>query len=168
MTVRVRKNRTTGDTQEAYVRIQSPRLAKLISGEIAVEDLDDEELARGMPRDAGGHFRGRPPKMIPKDLHDRMVRELLKRGQQLFQSEFVDAIKVLGNIANDPRAPFGDRIRAANLIVERVAGKTPDKLEVAVENPWETIINRIVVDAPEDVQIPKEPAARKKATSDAE
>lgn len=151
----VGRSKTTGEAVE--IRVQSPRLAKLISGEMSVEDLDDEELARGYPKDKGGKFRGRPPSVIPKELHDRMVRELIKRGQAMFNQEFHDAIRTLAFIANDPRVNFADRYKAAVYLIERVAGKVPDKLELSAEDPWQTIINKIVVDAPEEVPIKKEP-----------
>lgn len=157
----VGKSKSTGESVE--IRIQSPRLAKLISGEMSVEDLDDDELARGYPKDKGGKFRGRPPSMIPKELHDRMVRELLRRGQAMFQQEFQDAIETLANIATSPTAKESDRIKAATYIIERVAGKIPEKLELHAADPWQTIIDRIVVDVPEDVPVRKEPRARSKA-----
>lgn len=163
------KSRTTGESVEVHVRVQSPRLAKLISGELKVEDLDDEELARGYPKDRGGKFRGRPPKMIPKELHDRMTRELLRRGQDMFRMEYQTAIEAMAKIAADPTEKSADRIKAAQYIIERVAGKVPDKVEIAAADPWQQIIDRIVVDGKgdgEELPVPKELPENPEETED--
>lgn len=141
------KDRKTGETVEVHVRIQSPRMAKLVSGEISVEDLDDEELARGMCRDKSGGFRGRPTKMVPRVIHERMQAELIKRGNLQFQEAFSGAIKAMADIAKDKKAKDADRIKAAQYVIERIAGKVPDKVEVHAADPWQTIIDEILIDS---------------------
>lgn len=134
------------------VRVQSPRLARLLAGELRIEDLDDEELARGMPRDKGGKFRGRPPLAIPRELHDRMVAELLKRGNALFREEFISAVKVFAEIAKDTEEDANVRLKAAQYVIERIAGKVPDKVEVRATDPWQQIIDDILVLDPEETK----------------
>lgn len=122
------------------------RTAALLSGELDVADLDEEELARGYCKDKNGRFSGRPPMVVPRELHDRMRRELLKRGDDLFAESFVEAVRTMANIALDTRAEDKDRIKAAQYVIERVAGKVPEKVELSAADPWQSIIDKIVVD----------------------
>lgn len=143
------------------VRVRG-RTAQLLAGELDVADLDEEELARGYCKDKNGKFSGRPPMVVPRELHDRCRKELLKRGDDLFASSYVEAIQTMANIALDPRAEHKDRIRAAQYVIERVAGKVPDKVVLSAADPWQQIIDEIIVDHPDEQPVRKEPAARKK------
>lgn len=124
------------------------RWEQLVDGELSVNDLDDEELAKGRCRDKDGGFGGRPPKMVPRELSDRMRSELLARGQSMFAEHFQTAIKVLAEIALDTSgdAKAADRRAAAQYLIERVAGKVPDKIEVRSQDPWQQIMDDILVD----------------------
>lgn len=122
------------------------RTAMLLAGDLKVEDLDDEELARGYCKDKNGKFTGRPPLVVPRELHARMRQELLKRGEQVFAESFVDAITALAEIAKNKKVKESDRIRAAQYVVERIAGKVPDKVELSAADPWQMIIDRIIVE----------------------
>lgn len=137
------------------------RTAALLAGELDVEDLDEEELARGYCKDKNGRFTGRPPKVVPRELHDRMRRELLKRGEEVFAQSFVDSIRALADIACSPSVKDADRIRAAQYVVERIAGKVPEKVELSAADPWQTIIDRIVVDDPREAPVVREPGKSK-------
>lgn len=132
------------------------RTAMLISGELDVADLDDEELARGRCKDKNGRFTGKPPLVVPRSLHDRMRKELLLRGDKLFAENYTEAVRVMANIAMDPRAENKDRIKAAQYVIERIAGKVPDKVELSAADPWQTIIDRIVVDDPREAPVRSE------------
>lgn len=137
------------------------KMAKLLAGEISVEEMDDEELARGQFKDSGGKFRGRPPRMVPKELHDKMVSELLKRGQFMFQESYLNAIRVMENIALNPMCEPKDRLKAAQYIIERLAGKVPDRVVLESADPWQQIIDDIIVDTP--VPKPKKASASKES-----
>lgn len=124
----------------------SGRTAKLISGELDVDELDDEELARGYCKDKRGNFGGRPPVVIPRVLFNRMQRELFKRFDEKLKSGLVDALDVILNIARDPDVDATNRRQAAQYVIDRVMGKTPEKVTVVQEDPWETIINGVMRD----------------------
>lgn len=140
----------------------SGRMAQFLAGEISVEDLDDDELARGQFRDANGGFSGRPNKMIPREVQQEMIRRLLSRGDELWRNGYNIAIKVHLEIAADPNNAPGDRLKAAQYLIERVAGKTPDRIHIAAEDPVETLFRQILAD-PEGLNeahpVPKEPSA---------
>jgi hypothetical protein len=128
--------------------------------------MDDEELARGQFKDHGGKFRGRPPRVVPKDIHDKMVRELLQRGQRMFQESYLNAISVMENIALDPRAEHKDRIKAAQYIIERLAGKVPERVVFESADPWQQIIDDIIVHDADVPKSPMKPKVKKAAPSD--
>ena len=129
----------TGLNIEALSRWQ-----QLLAGHLSVEDLDDEELSRGQCRDKDGRFRGLVPKMIPKALHDRMAKQLIQRAQEKFQLGLLGAIDALNEIAQGTAYEPADRIKAAGMVIDRVMGKTPDVINMTVEQkPWETIFEAI-------------------------
>lgn len=127
------------------VRVQG-RMAQFMKGELTVEDLDDEELARGQFRDEHGRFSGRPNKLIPREVQQEMIRRLLARGDELWRSGYNIAIKVHLEIAADPNNTPADRMKAAQYLIERVAGKTPDRIHIAAEDPVETLFRQILSD----------------------
>lgn len=115
-----------------------------------VAALDPEELARGQMRAEDGTFRGAPPRWVPAELHQACVRELMARGDQIWKGAYLDAIKVFTDIAKNEAIEPKDRIKAAQYVVERIAGKTPEKVELSVVDPWEQIIGGIVAEAEDE------------------
>jgi len=122
------------------------RYARFLAGDITVEDLDDEELARGRLRSSDGTFRGRPPTMLPTELVQAMKREWLGRAQEKLQTALLGSgIGTLVELAKE--SPDDSvRLRAAQAIIERTMGKVPDKIEVAAEDPVETLFRKILSD----------------------
>lgn len=130
---------------DMYVRLRG-RYAEFLSGKITVEDLDDEELAQGRLRSADGTFRGRPPTVIPAEMVQAMRREWLKRANNnLAEALLGKGIGTLVELASDS-PDDGVRLRAAMAIIERTMGKVPDKIEVAAEDPVETLFRKILND----------------------
>ncbi|WPH58042.1 hypothetical protein SEA_LUCKYLEO_94 [Gordonia phage LuckyLeo] len=119
------------------------RYQKLVHGIITVEDLDDEELARGQCRDANGRFSGNPPKNIPKDIHDALVKRLFERAREAFQAELLSSIQTLGELAKSDAVEPADRIKAASLIIDRVMGKNADVVVHKQDAPWELALKTI-------------------------
>lgn len=119
------------------------RWQKLLSGNISVQDLDDEELARGMCRDANGGFTGSPPRMVPKDMHDRMVRELFQRADQTLREGLLDAAESIVEIARGSAYEPADRIKAATWLWERLRGKVADVVVHTQDKPWEMVLSNI-------------------------
>lgn len=115
-----------------------------------VSSLTAEELARGQLMDKNGNFGGRPPSYVPRQFHDACVRELLGRGRILYKENYVKAIQAMTDIANSPTAKEGDRIKAAQFVIERLEGKVPERLEISAADPWQTIISGIVAEVEDD------------------
>lgn len=136
-------------SQRKNVAVQG-RMAQFMAGEITMADLDTEELLKGQLRADDGTFRGRPPKLIPREMHDEMVRELLARGDQLIRESFVDAIEAFKSIAKDRSLEPRDRLKAAQYLWERVAGKLADRVDLKVAmQPWELDVKGIIANIPE-------------------
>lgn len=115
-----------------------------------VAALTPEELVRGQLRAHDGTFKGRPPRWVPAEFYQACVRELLARGEKSWREAFLDSIKVFADIAKNEALEPKDRLKAAQYVIERVSGKVPDKVEVSVQDPWETLIGGIVAEAEDD------------------
>lgn len=131
---------------DTYIRVRG-RYARLLAGEIKIEELDDEELARGQLRNAAGNFSGRPPAMIPTELVQAMRREWLSRAENKLREALMSkGIGTLVELAGSDRIDPAVRLRAANALIERVMGKVPDKIQLAAEDPVEALFKQILAD----------------------
>lgn len=131
----------------------SGRMKQLIEGEITVDDLDDEELMSGNFRDASGNLTGNRSKLIPKSVHQEVMRRILQRGQERIRSDYFNALDVVSDIMSDDQNDPAVRLRAANMIIERTAGKTPEKVELSLEvKKYEQIATSIIREIPEDIE----------------
>jgi hypothetical protein len=119
-----------------------------------VEGLDAEELARGQLKDKDGYFRGRPPDFIPRQFLTACQREMIRRFNYKIQANFEAATDELIRLGTSDIMDPKDRVKVLQYLVERVVGKIPDKIEVAVADPWETIIGDILHEAPEGTKPP--------------
>lgn len=125
----------------------SERMQKVLDGEIKVEDLTDEEIFRGQIKSDKGDFRGRPSDMIPRKFYNAATQELMRRFQARVNETLEPALKVLEQIANNPKAPADARYKSAVYLIERAAGKVPEKTEMKLEvAKWEEDIEGILTD----------------------
>lgn len=118
------------------------RQAMFNAGVIGVEDLDDEELRYGRCRDHNGAIpkSSNKTEMLPRDLYDAMVAEHEKRTDEKLRQNLDDALETMVNIMMDDTVEPRDRFEAAKYLFERVKGKTPERVQVAVtKQPWEEV-----------------------------
>lgn len=137
-------------TEAGYVRV-NPRMAAILRGDLDVAELDDEELARGELRGKDGNFH-KGPQMVPREMYAKMMNELFKRANEQMKTSLVDAVKVLTAIATDPDADPKDAMKAAQWIVERVMGKTPESVIVKQDKPWQSLLINVTADNPQDYE----------------
>ena len=129
-----------------YQRI-SGRYALLFNGVIKIEDLDDEEVARGQLRAVDGSFRGRPPRLIPAELVQAMRREWLSRAEAKLREALMDkGLGVLVELAGNELVDPAVRLRASQTIIERTMGRVPERITIAAEDPVETLFRSILAD----------------------
>ena len=128
-------------TEGGYVKI-SERQRQLQTGDISLDDLDEEELVRGQLRDKDGKFRGKA-NFVSRKMHQRMTSELFKRANDEMKTNLVEAVKTLTAIMNNADMDPKDRMKAAQWIVERTMGKMPETVTVRQDAPWQSILTKV-------------------------
>jgi len=134
-------------SMSSRISIGNANLA-ILNGEADLSLWSDEELRRGQRRDRKGHWSGRPPKVIPKAIHDELVRRTYDEASKLLQDSLVDAVTLFGVLVRDEKADPAVRLKAASIIVERVMGRAPMTLHVDVQPKWQAAITHAVVSIP--------------------
>lgn len=123
--------------------VKSP-LQRFRDGEYPVSEWTDEEVFKGRPINLDGTFGGTFPNFTGRQ-NQQIKAELLKRGQREMDSMFKDVVKVLHQVAlhGDTDAA---RVKAADLLMQRVAGRVPERIEVKSSDPWQDILDDIMDD----------------------
>ena len=124
-----------------------------MDGTLSVEDLDDEEVQRMQLRASDGSFKGGRPQSLPRELVTAIQREQQKRFQQFINEAVPAAQRAVLELVNSKKLMPGDatRLKAAEMVLERFAGKTPDRIEVKAEvTQFEGIAADILVDVEEE------------------
>jgi hypothetical protein len=89
---------------------------------------------------------GRPTaQVVPKAIHDELVKRKMSRAHDLLRDNLYSAVAVLVDIAKDEEAQDSDRIKAAQLIIERVMGKTPERVQLSVAPPWAVALETLIL-----------------------
>lgn len=125
----------TDGTERALVRM-GPANTRIITGQDDLSEWDDEELRRGQRRDKNGRFQGKDPVVVPKALHDELVRRTLIQANDIMRDNLGEAVCMLVALAKSPGVEAKDRLRAISMIMDRVMGKSPDKVEISGQSPW--------------------------------
>lgn len=134
------------------VRMHRSLAELMVHGDLS--DWDEEELRRGQRRDKNGGFHGRPPAVVPKILHDELTRRTLSEAKEVMRKNLVAAAESLKDIAIDEDMPPGDRVKAIDLIMNRVMGKSPEKVEISAEkNPYEELLEDVERDIDPDEEV---------------
>lgn len=137
-------------------QIEVTRLDMLISGELSIQDLDDEEIQRMQLRNAAGDFRGRAPLYIPREMAMAFRQEFFVRFQRDMATTVPDAMRAISEMVNSRHLMPGDstRLRAAELVLERVFGKVTQNVDqhVTVEKgkSFEDFVGEAIIDVEED------------------
>lgn len=140
-----RDNRLAGIKPNTYPKNMTRQQA-FNAGYIPVTDLDDEELRVGRCRAANGKIPrvGSRTEVLSKQLYDNMIQEHFKRSNEKLRSQLDVALATMVDIMQDDTCEPKDRMEAAKYLYERVAGKTPERVQVAVtRQPWEEVLGGI-------------------------
>jgi len=119
----------------------------LLRGELDVSAWTDEELIRGQRRDKNGRWTGRPPAVVPAVVHQELTRRRMSQAFDLLRDNVVRATEVLVEIATDAEADTAVRVKAASIILDRVMGKAPERVELSVEPAWAAALRGALVSA---------------------
>lgn len=119
------------------------RWALLLSGQLTMKDLDDEEINRMQPRGKGGEFSGRH-RAIPSHLIKAFEAEQHARWKRDLTDLVPDALVALAEILTDPKDP--QRANMLKWTLERTMGKTPDIVRLEAGNEFERVGEAVVID----------------------
>lgn len=113
------------------VAVSTTRLDLLISGELSVEDLDDDEIRRMQLKASDGSFRGRPPLWIPHTMALAFKQEFFRRFSRDMQERVPEAMRALDEMLSSRHLAPGDatRLRAVELVLERTFGKVTQNVD---------------------------------------
>lgn len=119
-------------------------LQRFRDGEYPVSDWTDDEVFKGRPINLDGTFGGTFPNFTGRQ-NQQIKAELLKRGQREIDSMYKDVVKVLHHVAlhGDTDAA---RVKAADLLMQRTAGKVTERIEVHQADPWQDMLDEIMDD----------------------
>lgn len=124
--------------------------AMLLSGTLTVKDMDDEELKRCKFRSKDGSFVG-APRMIPSHIAAAITNERIRRVRNMFEEALPAAVQSLVDIASDTDIKESDRIKAAQIIVERVMGKAEQSLNLKAEDSFGALLSA-ALDVDRDIE----------------
>lgn len=123
----------------------------VLTGEDDPRDWDDEEILHGRRRDKNGNFSGKDPDVVPRAVHNELIRRSLRKADRRFRNMQEVALDALEDIIKGAETEDKDRLKAIDMVLQRTIGKVPDKIEVAVqEAPWEGLVVAAIVDVPVD------------------
>lgn len=138
-----RNKRTKALKENTDTPTAPERWAMLLSGQLTVKDLDDEEINRGRLRGKGGEFSGRA-RAIPSHILAQIEAERQTRWKRDITDAVPAAIEALVDIMSDPE--HKDRAKMAQWFVERAMGKTPEVVQVQSGSDWDRLSEAVVVD----------------------
>jgi hypothetical protein len=110
----------------------SPMTRAILNGEEDLSAWSEEELIRGTRRGKDGRFR-KAPKVVPTAVHEELTKRRMSKAHLLLRDSLYDAVALFRQVVNDPEADTSVRVKAAELICDRVLGKAPQSVSVGVE-----------------------------------
>lgn len=118
------------------------RVQKFMSGLLNVADLDDDEVIGSFVRNDQG--RAIVTQKMGVRFQQQIVKELMHRVSRFMQMKLPNMVKVLTDIAESDFAEPADRIKAADIVINRTMGKVPDVVfHGTTDKPYEAILHRI-------------------------
>jgi hypothetical protein len=139
---RAEVRKAAGDRDTAAVR-----WSKLLSGEITVKDLDDEEIEKRNVKGKDGCING--TRAVPSHIGAAMAKELMSRADGALRKNLIKAVDYLGDVIDDSDAKDSDKIKAADMIINRLMGKPDQRLVIQDETKFEAMAREaagVVVD----------------------
>ena len=135
-------------TSERGIMPTSPekldRHQKVEMGIIPVSELSDEEIARQQVRMDDGTFSQTSP-MLSARILNAMKAEFFARADRFLRENVMDMLKEMRNIATSQVAEDKDKIAAAQWLIERSMGKTPDVLITnKTDTPFENMMGEVI------------------------
>lgn len=120
-----------------------PRSVRFANGNIQPSELTDEEILGGFIYEEDGS------KTDSAWFEDRVMgrfnKELSRRLNRYIKQKSARAIEIIFEIADSDLVEPADRLKAATWLAERIVGKTPEVLQLGVEQkPYESVFENLV------------------------
>lgn len=125
-----------------------------------IDEWDEEELARGRPRNRAGTFSGPPPSWISAKVHE----EAIKRFKDMSQADMrgivpaaIARIKWIiteDGVDNDGKriVPVSTAMEASKWVVEHLLGKPTQRIEADISVRLQGILAAAVIDGQGQIQ----------------
>lgn len=136
----------TAKDGRGIVRVSSTT-ARIINGQEDLSQWSEQELERGARRGADGRFR-KMPVVVAKAVHDELVRRRLSKAFEVLKESVYDGVSLLRQVILDEAASYSDRIRATEMVLDRVMGKPRQdvSLDVLIDQPpWMKLMASAIV-----------------------
>lgn len=129
-----------------------------------IEEWDLDELAHGRPRNIDGDFRGRKPKWITREVHERameMFIELTKSEMSALTPTALDSLRwVLTSDETDERGkpivPASAKNQASMFLLEHVVGKPKQQVQQDISVKLQGILGAVMVNPNEALAAPEQ------------
>jgi len=109
-----------------------PTNSRILNGTEDFSQWDEEELYRGQRRDKNGRFQGHAPKVVPLAVHREITRRQMQKVQEHLRDNILKAAEVLTEMIHNPNVDDSTKVKAITMVFDRVLGKAPEKVEVAL------------------------------------
>ncbi len=130
-------------------------VSAVLTGADDLSEWDEEELIRGQRKNKRGKFHGTAPKIVPKALHDELVKRKLTKAYDLLNESIYDAVAILIDIAKDERTDASVRLKAVKEILDRTIGKQPIRLKIEPNRMAEAFQAMLVPDEGDPRSLPQ-------------
>jgi hypothetical protein len=118
-----------------------------------VDEWDLEELSKGRPRSTDGSFRGKPPKYMPRAVHERIAERFKILVKDQMNQSSVLALGVVANLISNeeyddkgkPIVPASVKLDASKWLIEHVVGKAVQPTQTDVSVKLQGILGAVMV-----------------------
>lgn len=122
-----------------------------------ITEWDEEELARGRPRNSAGDFRGSAPAWVSREVHEEAVRRFTELATDDLRALVPKALETISALILEdgldekgkPIVPPGVRAQCAQWVVEHLVGKPKQRLEADISVKLQGILATALV-SPDD------------------
>lgn len=119
----------------------------ILTGQEDLSLWSDEELKRGQRKSSRGRWEGKPPSVVPKAVHDELVKRTLAKANELLRDNLVGAIECLAELMTGADVDDAVRLKAALAIKDHVMGKAPQTIDItATVKPYEEVLESFTIE----------------------
>lgn len=133
----IKKQLAAGNPAPERARIYLGKTnTNILTGQVDLSGWTEEELEMGRRQSKAGTYSGRPPVVVPKAIHDELVKRTLNNAQEHMRANLEGVVQVLTAIAMAEGVEPKDRLKAIGMVMDRVMGKVPDTVNLRPDMPW--------------------------------